>query len=181
DGMYFTQGQAAEYETKKAELKGFEQLTFIVSNESEGIEWLRARLTENPMTYQDIQPDWMKAVVAVRKGDILPELRDILSENFIKEDGSKWRVPDMNEQKDRDTMRTKSLLRDFETYKTKIQKPKGRLKEVRVEALRAGFKHCWDAKDYATMVAVAERIPKKILEEDEFLLMYYDIAKDKVV
>ena len=54
-----------------------------------------------------------------------------------------------------------------------------KLKEVRVEALRAGFKNCWEQKDFKTIVTLGDMIPQNILLEDEQLLMYYDIAKDK--
>ena len=55
-----------------------------------------------------------------------------------------------------------------------------KMKEVRVEALRAGFKNCWEIKDFETIVRLSEKIPQNLLLEDEQLLMYYDIAKDKV-
>ncbi len=53
-----------------------------------------------------------------------------------------------------------------------------KLKEVRVEALRAGFKNSWEQKDFKTIVTLGDMIPQNILLEDEQLLMYYDIAKD---
>ncbi len=48
-----------------------------------------------------------------RKGDTLPELQDILSENFIQEADGRWRTPDPNEAKDREALRTKVLLKEF--------------------------------------------------------------------
>lgn len=54
-----------------------------------------------------------------------------------------------------------------------------KLKEVRVEALRAGFKNNWEQKDFKTIVTLGDKIPQNILLEDEQLLMYYDIAKDR--
>ena len=46
----------------------------------------------------------------------------------------------------------------------------------RTEALRAGFKACWAAKDYKTIVEVARRIPDTVLQEDTTHLMYFDNA-----
>ncbi len=78
-------------------------------------------------------------------------------------------------------LRNKALLKDFSIYVTAINQPKAKkLKEVRVEALRAGFKNCWEQKDFKTIVTVGDMIPQNILLEDEQLLMYYDIAKDRV-
>ena len=42
---------------------------------------------------------------------------------------------------------------------------------IRTEAVRAGFKHCYDQSDYATIVAVAAKLPEKVIQEDEKLLM----------
>jgi hypothetical protein len=47
---------------------------------------------------------------------------------------------------------------------------------IRTEAIRAGFKFCWQNRDYASIILVAERIPSNVLEEDPKLLMYYDQA-----
>lgn len=180
DGMFFTADQANEYRQKKATAPNVVQLSFLVTTESEGIEWLRQEL-KKPQTYQDLHPKWMQAITAIRKGDILPELRDLLQENFIQLPDGKYRVPDMNEAKDREEMRKRSLLREFNGYIALLNQPKAKkLKEVRVEALRAGFKNCWEQKDFATMVNVGDKIPQNILLEDEQLLMFYDIAKDRV-
>ncbi len=181
DGMYFTAEQAAEYDEKKAKSPNFVQLSLIVSNESDAIEWIKDRLRKQAQKYQDIMPDFRIATQSLRKGDTLPELQDILNESFIQEADGKWRTPDPNEAKDRETLRSKVLLKEFAAYVTAISKPKAKkLKEVRVEALRAGFKNSWEQKDFKTIVTLGDMIPQNILLEDEQLLMYYDIAKDRV-
>ena len=79
------------------------------------------------------------------------------------------------------SQRTKVLLKEFNGYVTAISLPKAKkLKEVRVEALRAGFKNSWKQKDFKTIVTLGDMIPQNILLEDEQLLMYYDIAKDRI-
>jgi alpha-D-ribose 1-methylphosphonate 5-phosphate C-P lyase len=42
--------------------------------------------------------------------------------------------------------------------------------------VRAGFKKAWQEKDYATVIAVAHKIPENVLQEDPKLLMWYDQA-----
>jgi DNA modification methylase len=181
DGMYFTAEQAAEYDEKKAKAPQFVQLSLIVINESDAIEWLKDRLPKQAQKYQDIMPDFRIATQSLRKGDTLPELQDILNENFIQEPDGRWRTPDPNEAKDREALRTKVLLKEFNGYVTAINQPKAKkLKEVRVEALRAGFKNCWEQKDFKTIVTLGDMIPQNLLLEDEALLMYYDIAKDRI-
>lgn len=54
---------------------------------------------------------------------------------------------------------------------------RARIKEVRVEALREGFKQCFKDKDFATILLLGDKIPQNILTEDEVLLQYYDIAQ----
>ena len=180
DGMYFTNEQAAEYDEKKAKAPQFVQLSLIVTNESDAIEWLKDRLRKQAQKYQDIMPDFRIATQSLRKGDTLPELQDILNENFIQESDGRWRTPDPNEAKDREALRSKVLLKEFNGYVTTINQPRAKkLKEVRVEALRAGFKNCWEQKDFKTIVTLGDMIPQNILLEDEQLLMYYDIAKDR--
>jgi hypothetical protein len=181
DGMFFSAEQVAEYDEKKAKSPQLVQLSLIVTNESDAIEWLKDRLRKSQQKYQDITNDWKVATQALRKGDVLPELHDILNESFIQDTSGKWRTPDPNEAKDRESLRTKVLLKEFNGYVTTINQPKAKkLKEVRVEALRAGFKYCWEQKDFKTIVTLGDMIPQNILLEDEQLLMYYDIAKDRV-
>ena len=181
DGMYFTSEQAAEYDEKKSKAPQFVQLSLVVTNESDAIEWLKDRLRKQSQKYQDIMPEFRIATQSLRKGDTLPELQDILNESFIQEPDGKWRTPNPNEAKDREVLRTKALLKDFNGYVTAISQPKAKkLKEVRIEALRAGFKNCWEQKDFNTIVSMGDLIPQNILLEDEQLLMYYDIAKDRV-
>ena len=66
--------------------------------------------------------------------------------------------------------RKRALLREFEEYRESKQK---RLKVLRLEAVRAGFKKAWRGRDYATVIAVARKIPENVLQEDPKLLMWY--------
>ena len=110
----------------------------------------------------------------------------------------RWYVPDPNKLADLEQMREKALLKEFWTYLPKDYKPKKlndlqieipdmpktnqelisgkRYKVIRAEAVRAGFKYCWQKRDYETIILVAKRIPNSLLEEDPKLLMYYDQA-----
>ena len=180
DGMFFTALQLNEYIEKKKDAPDFVPMGLIVSSESDGIEWLRNRLRDNPQTYQQISPDWMQAINGIRKGDILPELMVILDENFIQESDGTWRLPNIQDDVDKDRLRTKALLREFKTYAEAASKPKSKIKEVRVEAIRAGFKQCYIDKDFETIVKVGEKIPQNLLTEDEILLQFYDIAMSHV-
>ena len=179
DGMFFTPSQAAKYDTLRRSTEGFQATMFFVDSEQGGIAWLNSELV-TPQTYQDLQPKWMQAIQGVRKGDILPELMQILEENFIKESDGKWRKPNLQDDVDLAALRHKALMREFKIYAEVAQKPRGKIKEARVEALRAGFKQCYQDKDFATIVAVGDRIPQNLLTEDEQLLQFYEIASTRV-
>lgn len=109
----------------------------------------------------------------------------------------RWFVPDPKKAEDLEKVRERALLREFweylpEGYKPRVKTdmqpelpgmaevskvPAGRrMKVIRTEAVRIGFKYCWQNQDYRTIVAVAKRIPEDVLQEDPKLLMWYDQA-----
>ncbi len=112
---------------------------------------------------------------------------------------NRWYVPDPKKNVDVETLRSKRLLEEFWSYlpegytppaltankgqtlpgltvpRPKIPKGK-KLKELRTEAVRVGFKHCYQQKDYTTILVVADMIPESVLNEDEQLQMIYDTA-----
>ena len=180
DGMFFTNEQVQEYDRKKKENPEFIQLSIMVSSEQDGVLWLKNLLSEKSLAYQDIQPLWMQALASVRKGDIIPELADILEENFLKDTNGKWYVANPENELDLEKLRNKRFLKLFEAYKEEAVKPKGKIKEARVEALRVGFKHLYQEKDFKTIVQIGDRIPNNLLMEDEVLLQFYDIAISRV-
>lgn len=175
DGMYFTAEQAIEYEDKKRDTSSFVSLALLVGSEEEGIEWLKRKLEDTPKTYSEILPDWMHDLVQPRKGDELPELMQILEENFLKDENGCWYVPDVNNQAQLEAVKQRRLLREFEVY---IEARK--IRNARLEALRAGFKECYKNKDFATIVSVGDKLPEELLTTDEILLRYYDIASSRV-
>ena len=99
-------------------------------------------------------------------------------------------MPDPKKNIDVEKVRTKKLLEEFWSYlpagyspaalnpnrgdslpgmTVPIPKiPKGKkLKELRTEAVRVGFKHCFQQKDYQTILVVAEMLPESVHQEDE--------------
>lgn len=120
------------------------------------------------------------------KGDVPNQIHSYLSTNFkdlrgLEKDDprlkakakDRWYVPDPSKAKDLEQKRERSMLKEFEAYKTA---PGRRLKEFRLEVLRAGFKTAWAARDYKTIIGIAQKIPEEALQEDEKLLLWYDQA-----
>lgn len=85
----------------------------------------------------------------------------------------RWYVPDPNKAIDLEKKREKALLKEFDDY---VGATGRKLKEFRLEVLRAGFKAAWGRKDYSTIIKVAQKIPEEALQEDEKLLLWYDQA-----
>lgn len=119
-------------------------------------------------------------------GDIPSQIHSYLSTNFKDLRGlekeaprlkakakDRWFAPDPTKAKDLEQRRERSLLKEFEIYKST---PGRKLKEFRLEVLRAGFKSAWGAKDYKTIIGIAQKIPDEALQEDEKLLLWYDQA-----
>jgi hypothetical protein len=112
----------------------------------------------------------------------------------------RWFVPDPAKAVDVEAIRNKRLLQEFWDLCTEagIARPSGpsaqrtlplpipttakktgrkKLKEVRSEAVRLGFKECFAAKDYTTILAIAQHLPDNVIEEDEQLQMMHDMAE----
>jgi DNA modification methylase len=126
---------------------------------------------------------WMKQSADLRKiiqeelstGRSTEENSQLRTQNpeLITRAKARWYVPDPNKAGDLEKLRERTLMREYEEYRESKQK---RLKVFRLEAVRAGFKKAWQERDYATIIAVARKIPEKILQEDPKLLMWYDQA-----
>ena len=85
----------------------------------------------------------------------------------------RWFVPDPTKAQELEKVRERALLKEFDTYKAHAGR---KLKEFRLEVMRTGFKFCWGNRDYATIIAVAKKVPDDVLQEDEKLLLWYDQA-----
>jgi len=176
DKMYFLPQQAAEYDRRFLEAQEVTQLPLIVTDRSSARQWVRLRLEEGPRTEGDLQPLFMReAQRAWGKNEEPVELRDILHEDFIQDAAGRWCAPDPNQEQHLTQLRERRLQRVFEGY----LKEKGRLRVFRKEALLAGFRHAWREQRYADILAVAARLPARVLQEDAQLLMYYDNARIK--
>jgi DNA modification methylase len=173
DGMFFLPEQVAEYDRRRLDVAEVEQVELFVTDERSAIRWVRRQLVSKPMNFQELQPLYMKeARLAWEKYEAPAELRRILEESFIQGEEGRWRVPDPNKEADLEQLRHRALLKEFREY----QEAKGKLKVVRSEALRAGFKECWQRKDFTTIVQMAKRVPEAVIQEDQALLMYLDNA-----
>lgn len=177
DEMYFTPSQAAEYDKRRLKAERVEQLSLFVNDEKSALQWVRRKLSPQtgagPQTYQDLQPLFLKELRQQARHEEMPELREMLEDNFLQDDEGRWYVPDPDRQADLEALRQKALVREFNEYR----QGKGRLKTFRSEAIRAGFSQAWREQDFAAIVEIAERLPPAFLEEEQQLLMYVHNAQ----
>lgn len=134
---------------------------------------LSALLEENFLRYDGTNevPSQIHAYLSTNFKELRNLPKDDMSLRAKAKD--RWYVPDPNKAGDLERLREKALLKEFDDYKGAKLKT---LKVFRIEAMRAGFKRAYDQRDYQTIVDVAAKIPETVLQEDEKLLMYYDVA-----
>ncbi|WP_341919965.1 DNA methyltransferase [Hydrocarboniphaga effusa] len=208
DGMVFLPDQLVEYEKARSRIPQVKQAELFVSDERSAIDWLTNFLLKRPSTRAEIHPEYIPQIgSAKRKGEIIPELDQLLEDNFLRYDGTgdvpsqihsylstnhkdlrsleksspalvakakdRWYVPDPNKAQDLEKKREKALLKEFDTYRSFTGR---KIKESRLEVLRAGFRAAWAAKDYKTIISIANKLPEETLQEDEKLLTLYDLA-----
>ena len=210
DGMYFLADQVVEYDRKRMSSGELTQMSMFVSDEASAIQWLRNVIKDKPQTFADINPQFMRQLDGWNRNEAQLDLRILLNQNFLCYEGKglvpeqihaylstnwkelrnlrkddvtlaakacdRWYVPDPNKAGDLEELRERALLKEFEEYKA----VKKRLKVFRLEAVRAGFKKAWQERDYLLIVAVADKIPNNVLEEDPKLLMWYDQAVTRI-
>lgn len=176
DGMYFLPDQVNEYDDARIKMK-VEPIEFnlFVSNEKTAIAWLYQQL-DTPQTYAELQPKFMKKIKSIDRYEDMPELSVILNENFIQDEKRRWYIPDRTKEGDIAKLREKNLWKEFEGY----MNSKGKLKLFRSEAILVGFSRLWKRKNYKAIVDMAERLPKQKIQEDDKLLMYYDISLSRM-
>lgn len=176
DEMYFLPNQINEYNAARVErnLMQTEESLFIL-DEKTAIDWIARQLQAARQTYQDLQPNFMQAPRAVKKGEEIPELATLLEENFLRDADERWYVPDPKKIGDVEKLREKNLLREFQGYMSTT----GALKVFRSEAVRAGFKDLFAKKNYAAILAMAERLPEDVLFDDVRLSSFVEYSRQQ--
>jgi len=168
DGFWFSSGQINSYleYKKKMKLEGIDEVKaggmfLFVSDEKSAIVWLFNFLLE-PKSFSEVSVAFNQ--LANIQGDEVPELRELLEQNFVIDTG-KFRRPKYDSENNQLLeKREKILLREFESLLIKVQTEKKKIKEVRKEALLYGFEVCYKAKRFKDILTVAEKLDKLLLE-----------------
>ena len=183
DGYWFMDSQVKEYNKWKSGLSLDElrenlsgQRVLFVSDEKSALTWLY-HFMENPLTFGEIQNEYRQ--VATTTDDTIPEVKELLENNFILEDGKYRRPLSEAERTEVEKNREKELDRAFNKLLKHARDGKGKIKNVRREALLHGFTKCYQDGRYQDILTVAEKLYKSTLESSGEIMDFIDIARIK--
>jgi transcription elongation factor Elf1 len=89
----------------------------------------------------------------------------------------RWFIPNPENAAQLIEKRNRALLKEFDGYKKFTGK---KLKEFRLEVVRAGFFKAYQEKDYKTIVNFAGKLPESAVQDDEKLLRWVDISQTRL-
>ncbi|GAH69553.1 unnamed protein product, partial [marine sediment metagenome] len=166
DGYWFTTEQLRPYQEykQKMKLEGIEDIAIgqhalFVADEKSALIWLNTFLSEQK-DFQTIHPAFTK--VATISNDKMPDLKDILHENFVYE-GDKYRRPQSEDEKlSINEKREKSLLHEFDELLIEAKTSKKKIKECRKQAVLYGFEYCYKRERFKDILELARKLDRKI-------------------
>jgi len=184
DGFWFNADQLTAYREykKKMKLEGIDsirigQYAMFVQDEKSALIWLHAFLDE-PKDFQAIHPAFTK--IATIGNDQVPELQQLLEDNFINENG-KYRRPTSEDEKFSLTeKRERSLRKEFDQLLLEAKGPIRKLKECRIQAIVCGFEQCYKKERYQDILALAKKLDKNILENNSEITEFIEVAEIKI-
>jgi DNA modification methylase/predicted RNA-binding Zn-ribbon protein involved in translation (DUF1610 family) len=180
DGYWFNKDQTEKYE-KKSSLKNklseedLNQMILGISDEKSALIWL-AQFLQYPKTYDEIFIEFTKNLLT--SIDKTPELKTILDENFTTESG-KYTLPSDLERIEKEKIRDKRLIKEFNEILEETQKSKKKIKEVRKEALLHGLMKLYKEKDVEKIKLLGARLDRKIIDSDDDISAIIDWAQYK--
>lgn len=183
DGYWFNDDQVLDYkEWKKAqgldkirEIRRGEQVLFV-SDERSLLIWLYQFL-ETPQSFGDIFTASRKVVTDFE--DQIPELRELLDQNFIVEKGAYRRPLTQAEQEKIEAQRERDLLRSFDQILNLARTSSKKIKGIRKEAVILGFTQAYQEKRYQDILEVSKRLDQKLIENDSQINDFVEFARFK--
>jgi hypothetical protein len=180
DGFWFNASQINSYieYKRKMKLEGIDEIKegsmmLFVTDEKSALVWLHSFLNE-PKSFSDIHTAFTQLANIQR--DEVPDLKELLEQNFIAENGLYRRPQSEPEHSFIIEKREKQLLRQFESLLIQAQTEKKKIKSVRKEAVQLGFEHCYKGKRFQDILTLAAKLDKSILEENAELNEFAEAA-----
>lgn len=149
-------------------------------------------LKDNFLDFQGVSPIPVQVLSWLKKSDIK---RDLISKalllgsfedgkgfhtkdkKLLSESKDRWFVPDPENAAQLLEKRNRLLLKEFEEYKKFDGK---KLKEFRLEVVKAGFFKAWQDHDYKTIVSFSKKLPESVIQEDQKLLAWVDNSQTRL-
>jgi len=185
DGYWFTFDQINQYREYKMKNK-LEKLVrnasvvekMIIYDEKSALIWLYEFLDE-PKDNNTIHTTFTR-LSYISQDDDVPELRDLLDNNFIFEN-EKYRRPQTEPEKlSIKDKREKELIREFEKILLEAQGSNRKIKKCRKEALAKGFEYCYKNERFQDILTIANKLDRKIIETNSELNEFIEVAKIKI-
>jgi hypothetical protein len=131
---------------------------------------------DEPKTYDELYTNFVKALPT--EENEIPELKDILEESFVRTNGD-WKRPDKLTEDELQRRRQQRLLEQFNDY-LQTAKSGQKLKEVRVEAVLAGFADCYRSGRYTDILLVGHKLERSLVETNTDVYDFIDISEAKL-
>lgn len=178
DGFWFNPEQVSSYNefVQNMNLQGIplNKLFLYIYDEKSALTWLYQFLSE-PKTFSDISVAFTQ--LAHIQNDNMPELLEVLEQNFVTEEGKYRRPKAGNEHSQLTEKRERVLQREFEGLLLKARSEKAKIKQVRKEALVFGFEWCYRNKRFNDIIDLSQKLDKAILESSPELTEFVDAAE----
>jgi len=152
------------------------QQKLLVTDERSALNWLNNFLKE-PKEYSEIYTAFQQ--VLTQSEDEIPELKELLDNNFILDDGEYRRPQTEKEKKQVQQSRDNELDKEFEKLVEKAREGRTKMKNVRKEALFHGFTKWYQEEKYDEILEVADSLYKSTLESSGDIMDFVDIAEMK--
>jgi 16S rRNA G966 N2-methylase RsmD len=183
DGYWFIETQVNDYNKWKSNLS-IDQLKeildgqqiLLITDERSAITWIYNFLKE-PKEFTEIHSNFQPISRTIH--DDVPELIEILNKNFILENNRYRRPLDQKEQEKINKNREKELDRAFNKLLKEAKTQKGKIKEIRREALVHGFTKCYQEGRYQDILTIADKLYTSTLESSGDIMDFVDIARIK--
>ena len=111
--------------------------------------------------------------------NLLPELKELLENNFIMEDGKYRRPLSEAEREETEQNREKDLERAYQRIVEQARTQKSKIKHVRREALLYGFSKAYREERYEDIIEIADKLDRRIIESSDEISMFVGIARIK--
>jgi len=184
DGYWFLDNQVREYNEWKKNLSLDKlkkvldgQQILMISDEKSALAWIYNFL-DIPKTYSDIFTAYQK--VATTTDDMIPELREILNNNFISEEGKYRRPLGQMEKEAINKNRERELEREFQRLLQQAREKRGKIQSVRKEVLIYGFTKSYQEGRYDQILTMADKLANNIIKNSVDIMDFVDIARIKL-